>query len=296
VDSGASEGGGGLSLPPLGAEEEEGFFSASDGEEERQTAADEEAQGPRRAQNISDRHAFAEACGFEVRSSSYLSDRKKYFTDSNMFALECVDVVLLVSADGAGGEATGVGCASEHPQFQACRLRREKPGKFFFSINWRCGNLQVVCSWAVDKRTASWLQEASPERTLLEKFIEGSEAWKNGRLKIIPRVVEGPWLARKAAGQTPAIIGKKLSTRYHGKWGGEGGEDTGADFVEAEIDVFSSAAARGMLGVLVGAAKSLVIDIGVVIEAQEDAELPEKVLAGFRVQYVDLGKCRKILV
>ena len=144
----------------------------------------------------------------------------------------------------------------------------------------------MTVTWGCDKAKADWISASeSPERKILENFILGDDGFRNGRLKIIPNVVEGPWIAKKACGSTPAIIGKKLTTTYS--------EDP-ARFLEVNIDVFSSTAARTMLGVLVGAAKRLVIDVAVVLEGQAPDELPERIIGGFKVRFVDLTKCRRI--
>lgn len=36
---------------------------------------------------------------------------------------------------------------------------------------------------------------------------------RNRRLKLFPKVLEGPWVVRKAVGK-PCVIGKKLTARY----------------------------------------------------------------------------------
>ena len=38
---------------------------------------------------------------------------------------------------------------------------------------------------------------------------------KNGIFKMIPKISEGSWLTKKAVGETPVIIGRKLETVYH---------------------------------------------------------------------------------
>ncbi|CAM9829543.1 unnamed protein product, partial [Hapterophycus canaliculatus] len=36
---------------------------------------------------------------------------------------------------------------------------------------------------------------------------------RNRRLKLFPKVLEGPWVVRKAVGK-PCVVGKKLTARY----------------------------------------------------------------------------------
>ena len=47
-------------------------------------------------------------------------------------------------------------------------------------------------------------------RELLDTFIAGDSTFCSKRLKMIPTVVEGPWIVRKTVGSTPAILGAKL--------------------------------------------------------------------------------------
>jgi hypothetical protein len=65
-------------------------------------------------------------------------------------------------------------------------------------------------------------------------------------------VIDGPWLVRACVGSVPVIIGRKIETQY---FSGEG-------FLEASNDVYASSAAKAILKVVVGAAKSLTIEIG----------------------------------
>jgi hypothetical protein len=51
-----------------------------------------------------------------------------------------------------------------------------------------------------------------------------------------------------------------------------------------------------ILGVCLGAAKSLVVEIGILLEAQAPSELPEQMLGIGRVIHPDTTKSRKIKV
>ena len=90
------------------------------------------------------------------------------------------------------------------------------------------------------------------------------------RLKVLPTVVDGPWLVRASVGQVPTIIGKKLATTYV----------QGPDFLECSIDVFSSSAAKAVLGVCLNGARKMTMDVGFVVEAQTEEELPEEFIGG----------------
>ncbi|CAM9184985.1 unnamed protein product [Chrysoparadoxa australica] len=71
----------------------------------------------------------------------------------------------------------------------------------------------------------------------LNKFLTGDDEFRNSRLKIIPRCVEGPWVVKQAVKGRPAVIGTKMAVNYHVRPGS----------FEIEADVCASATARGIL-------------------------------------------------
>jgi len=176
-------------------------------------------------------------------------------------------------------------CVSVNPNCKAYWLLKNDPNLFLFTVNWRLHPLQATVTYGVRKDQCKWTGVDCPERRLLERFLEGSPEFRSDTLKVIPKVTEGPWLVKKAVGQTPAIIGRKLKAEYH--------EEPGR-FFEAEYDVLSTTAAKSMIGLVVGAAKRLVIDVGIVLEAKEIDELPERILGGFRIVFPDLSSCRRV--
>lgn len=97
---------------------------------------------------------------------------------------------------------------------------------------------------------------------------------RNKKFKVIPSIRKGSWVVKKAVGQKPAIIGKALTTTYH---------EAKNQYLEVDIDVNSSKIAQFMMGVVKGAAKDFVIDIGFLIESQEEDELPEMLLGTVRL-------------
>ena len=66
---------------------------------------------------------------------------------------------------------------------------------------------------------------------LLERFRNApSDAFRNKRLKIVPSVVEGPWLVQQAVGTRAAILGKTLRQRFY----------RGDGYMEVDVDCNSS--------------------------------------------------------
>jgi len=106
--------------------------------------------------------------------------------------------------------------------------------------------LQLVLYFGVLAAAAS-----GPAHQLLRAFTapETSDAWRNGRFKIIPGVEAGPWIVRKAVGNksTPAILGKQLKQTFSSSPG----------VFEVAVDCNSSPAA----GRIVSMVKSQALDI-----------------------------------
>jgi len=95
---------------------------------------------------------------------------------------------------------------------------------------------------------------------------------------MIPTVVEGNFLVKKACGETPAILGKKLPQHF----------GNGSNYFEIVIDVTQSAMAGSLVKLMIGYAKRLVIDLSFLIEGQSEDELPEELIGGLRFSRIDL--------
>lgn len=287
-----------IEFPPLGVEQEVDeieFYSASEGEEDddKHTAQIARVIGKhspevpdwamfKKAENSDspEKNSWCELDGTKlmVRGGTYLDDKKKVDSKTNMFTMLCFD---LFYTDHP------IPCVSKNQNCKAYWLLKNDPDLFTFTINWRLHPMQAAVTYGVRKNACDWILDpnGSPERTLLERFLDASTKERNEIIKIIPKVSEGPWIVKKAVGQTPAIIGRKLKVDYH--------EEPGRYF-EAEYDVLSTTAAKSMISLVVGAAKRLVIDVGIVLEGKNEDELPERILGGFSINYPDLTTCRRI--
>jgi hypothetical protein len=84
------------------------------------------------------------------------------------------------------------------------------------------------------------------------RFLHGSEDTRNKMLKLIPHIADGSWLIKQSVGTTPVLIGKALRTTYH----------ITPQYIEVDIDVSANNVASYVTGLVRGATKSLVIDMG----------------------------------
>ena len=114
-------------------------------------------------------------------------------------------------------------------------------------------------------------------------LVAGDQKYRDARLKLLPVVVEGPWICQRAIGpgNAPAVIGKALPVQYYST----------DRYFEVDLVVMASSVARGILSIVKSHTKSITIDLAFIIEGTEDAQLPENVLAAFRLHNLDPDKC-----
>ncbi|CAN0343527.1 unnamed protein product [Ascophyllum nodosum] len=108
--------------------------------------------------------------------------------------------------------------------------------------------------------------------------------FRNQRFKLIPTVVEGPYIVRKAVGNKPALLGRKLNQRYF----------RGSGYVETDVDVGSSMIAERIVSLCRGYARSLTVELGVCMEGRCAEELPEKCIGVIRLVNVDIGRAEPL--
>ena len=106
-------------------------------------------------------------------------------------------------------------------------------------------------------------------------------------MKLLPVVVEGPWIVRAAVpGTSPALLGKAIPLQYFFTQ-----KDNGRSIYEVDVIITASSIAKGILSVVKGHAKALSIALAFIIEAAEEHELPETVLASFQINSLHLEDC-----
>jgi hypothetical protein len=113
-----------------------------------------------------------------------------------------------------------------------------------------------------------------------EFFFEKDDHFRDNTFKLIPQIIEGNFLVRKAVGSTPAIMGNKIKQTYC----------KGERFFELIIDTGSSSVAVGVMGICNGYAKCIVVDMAFLFEGYDESTLPERVLGCARLKNVEFGK------
>ncbi|XVE99936.1 hypothetical protein REPUB_Repub03eG0243200 [Reevesia pubescens] len=115
--------------------------------------------------------------------------------------------------------------------------------------------------------------------SLLHRFVDGDDEFRNSRLKLIPSVPKGSWIVRQSVGSTPCLLGKAVDCNYI----------RGPKYLEVDIDIGSSTVANGVLGLVIGVITTLVVDMAFLVQANTTEELPERLIGAVRVSHIELS-------
>ncbi|KAL2465109.1 Pleckstrin-like proteiny (PH) and lipid-binding START domains-containing protein [Abeliophyllum distichum] len=124
------------------------------------------------------------------------------------------------------------------------------------------------------------LENPLHETPLLESFVNGDDAFRNSRFKLIPYISEGSWIVKQSVGKKACLIGQTLEVRYF----------RGNNYLELDIDVGSSTVARGVVNLVLGYLNNLVIEMAFLIQGNTPEELPEFLLGTCRFNHLDASK------
>lgn len=116
--------------------------------------------------------------------------------------------------------------------------------------------------------------------SLLHRFINGDDGFRNQRFKLVNRIEKGPWIVKKAVGSHSAcLLGKALTCNYH----------KGQNYLEIDVDIGSSAIANAILHLALGYVTAVTIDMGFCVEALTEDELPERLIGAVRVCQMEMS-------
>ncbi|XP_042395022.1 protein ENHANCED DISEASE RESISTANCE 2-like isoform X2 [Zingiber officinale] len=214
---------------------------------------------------------------FHLRGPNYFSRRQK--VPSGEWLLKPAGVDWLRSASRLDDV---LGRPDNRVASSLCRARSlGYSGKaFLFAVN-----LQVPgreCHSAVFYFVA---EDPIPPGSLFYRFVHGDDAFRNARFKIVNRIVKGPWIVKAAVGNYAAcLLGKALTCNYH----------RGENYLEIDVDIGSSAIAHAILHLALGYVTAVTIDMGFLVEAQAEEELPERLLGAVRVAQMEMSSATYI--
>lgn len=219
---------------------------------------------------------------FNIRGPTYLEDRNKIPSQEAAFRLLTVDMV-----QAEQPVYTGM-CA--HPQEriqQALRRERETGIKelpeFVFAVN-LCipgdKTYHQVSYFGIDNFDEIKHPKTPFGRLMNEFIFSDSDDFRLKTFKLIPRIVEGNFVVRKAVGSKPTILGRKIKHYF-----------VRADnYFEIIVDIASDQVAQRIVKLVLGYTKSLVVDMMFLLEADHDQYLPERIFGGVRLKNIDLRK------
>lgn len=210
---------------------------------------------------------------FRVRGRSYLEDRVKVPSGPSPFKCRGVDIWMTDNPERH---------IARHPSVLGGKLNDEDT----FMVNFLLPFANFVSYFSVPPL------KDFPNKQVAEvwtKFINGDQQYRDARLKLLPLVVEGPWIVKAAVGNgsAPALLGKAIPLQYFFQQ--PEGKKRGV--YEVDVIITASTIAKGILNVVKGHTNSLTIAFALIIEASTKKELPETVLCSFQVHFLNLDDC-----
>ena len=104
----------------------------------------------------------------------------------------------------------------------------------------------------------------------------------NNRLKLIPRVVSGPYPVKRVVENRPVLLGNKVSQKYF----------RGCNYFEIDSKVDESMVAGSIIKLCHRFAKRIVVEMAWTIQGEQMDELPERLLCGVTIHNMDFSKCK----
>jgi len=225
-----------------------------------------------------------DANSFRVRGKNYLKDKHKINAGPSLFRLFAADIVEV--------DTPIMGGMCPHPKERVqLALERERVAKakglpsdmppYVFVVNIVMPPYHMVFYYAVDDMSKIDGTDGTPSSKLCNKFFfGGDDEFRHNTFKLIPCIIEGNFMVRKAVGSTPAIMGNKIKQTYI----------QGDRYFEIMIDTGSSSVGAGVIRICVGYARMIVTDLAFLFEGYDESTLPEKVLGCMRLRNVEFGK------
>ncbi|KAL9406161.1 hypothetical protein Peur_003133 [Populus x canadensis] len=256
------------------AEEEQEAFRAKHENDAKRTALEEESvdqidlscfSGNLRRDdrdNARDCWRISDGNNFRVRSKRFCFDKSKVPAGKHLMDLVAVD--WFKDTKRMDHVARRQGCAAQ--------VASEKG---HFSVVF---NLQVPGSTHYSMVFYFVTKELVPG-SLLQRFVDGDDEFRNSRFKLIPSVPKGSWIVRQSVGSTPCLLGKAVDCNYI----------RGPKYLEVDVDIGSSTVANGVLGLVIGVITTLVVDMAFLVQANTTEELPERLIGAVRVSHIELS-------
>ncbi|XP_076912469.1 protein ENHANCED DISEASE RESISTANCE 2-like [Bidens hawaiensis] len=203
---------------------------------------------------------------FLVRGANYLKDNQKNKAKGTLMEM--------VGADWLQSDTREDDLAAR-PGGIVQKYAAKGGPEFFFVIN-----IQVPGAAAYNLVLYYMTKTPLKESPSLERFVNGDDAFRNSRFKLIPYISKGSWLVKQSVGKKACLVGQALEVNYF----------RGENYLELDIDVGSSTVARGVVNLVLGYLNNLIVEMAFLIQANTEDELPESLLGTCRLNHMDTAK------
>ncbi|XP_019194121.1 PREDICTED: protein ENHANCED DISEASE RESISTANCE 2-like isoform X2 [Ipomoea nil] len=205
--------------------------------------------------------------------SSFLIRGKKYKKDHEKIKAKNT-LMQMVAADWLKSDRRQDDLAGRPGGIVQKHAADDRP-EFFLIVN-----IQVPGSTTYSLALYYMLKAPLEDTPLLERFVNGDDAFRNSRFKLIPYISKGSWIVKQSVGKKACLIGQALEVNYF----------KGKNYLELDVDVGSSTVARGVVNLVLGYLNNLVIEMAFLIQGNTPEELPEFLLGTCRLNHLDVSK------
>ncbi|GAB4825418.1 hypothetical protein Ancab_008291 [Ancistrocladus abbreviatus] len=210
--------------------------------------------------------AEADPSTFLIRGKSYLEDRIKIKAKHTLMQMVAADWLKSSRReDDLGGRPAGI----------VQKYAAKGGPEFFFIVN-----IQVPGSTTYNLALYYMMSTPLEDAPLLQSFVNGDDAYRNSRFKLIPYISKGSWIVKQSVGKKACLIGQALEINYF----------RGKNYIELDVNIGSSTVARGVVGLVLGYLNNLVIEMAFLVQANTEEELPEHLLGTCRLNHLDPSK------
>jgi len=214
-----------------------------------------------------------EGTSFSVRGPTYITDKIKIASQECLFYLITVDFFELPQP---------MKHIASHPQnrIQIAKAKAKGPHPFIFLIQIQIPGPPhyTFCAYFTPVDPTLFEKDTPFTRIAKPFFFGDDDNFRDHRFKLIPQMIEANYVVKKATGNTPAIIGTKLKQHYF----------KGPNYFELDLDVASSSIAARITRLAVGYSKTVIVDIGFVLQGNSSEELPEQMMCAVRSKNLDV--------
>ncbi|XP_050212546.1 protein ENHANCED DISEASE RESISTANCE 2 isoform X1 [Mercurialis annua] len=208
----------------------------------------------------------ADPSTFLIRGENYLEDQKKFKAKGTLMQMVAAD---WLTSNKREDDLAG------RPGSIVQKYAAHGGPEFFFIIN-----IQVPGSSTYSLALYYMMTTPLEDSPLMERFVNGDDAFRNSRFKLIPYISKGSWIVKQSVGKKACLIGQALEMNYF----------RGKNYLELGVDIGSSTVARGVVSLVLGYLSNLVIEMAFLIQANTPEELPEYLLGTCRLNHLDASK------